>query len=613
MPNPGLQGNKRNFAVKHSDGEPLSRADLQYDLLYYLFADTKAVFTDPFPTIRGEPPGTKVTFRDLYLNAIIQSPRTTKVTKDKLTDNVLFGNEFAKISLLSNIGRINTTMAFFSESRTNLRTYHPIPSLQKSDGNLQDAPRIKNILKSCFLPNENQSEVYTPSDVLAKSRSGQIPPTTVVNLIFMFATHAAIISQTHFASQTNYDIQDFFCPINISSESRARAFLWLCYHYLEGSGPNPFADSFADANPGKIPRLEILSEEEMLLENVDPPDEKEWGEKMSSQRKEFMANKDKEPEPGAEGEDGAKPKLKPKPGPKGKGVQKTAKGERKKKSKVMPPAQSLTTPPEDIAMIAPLEGAQSPYEEVNGMAQDLGSQSMAISPPGTPRQLYTLRPVSPEPSSSTTPIQLPPISTITSGLPEPDVFFSMSTRPIEAFRRLSIQRETPSHGSVQREPETFSAPSPPLAHPSPRSLADPYPNPSSKPSADNQTQAQAQPQSTNGKPVRRRTRKPRGESRQALPLPFQHALNEFAATPAFVAAPRNYGKNLADEVKNTGPVPRRTSVEQAFHLMTTTDPLQDSEDEEVPDENTRRDLLLRLRILNRLRGKDPTPEPEFVP
>lgn len=58
------------------------------------------------------------------------------------------------------------------------------------------------------------------------------------------------------------------------------------------------------------------------------------------------------------------------------------------------------------------------------------------------------------------------------------------------------------------------------------------------------------------------------------------------------------------------------------------DPLEDSEDEDNADENTRADLrmsisslvflswsntftlVLRLRIISRLRGKEPTPEPE---
>lgn len=53
--------------------------------------------------------------------------------------------------------------------RTALRTYHPVPSLQKTDGNLQDAPRIKNILKSCLLPSEVQNTPATPAEVLSRS------------------------------------------------------------------------------------------------------------------------------------------------------------------------------------------------------------------------------------------------------------------------------------------------------------------------------------------------------------------------------------------------------------------------------------------------------------
>ena len=85
--------------------------DLQYDLLYYLFTDSRAVFTDPYVTLHGERPGSKVTFRDLYVNALVHSPRCSKVSRDKLLETPAFADEFAKISLLSNVGRINTTMA----------------------------------------------------------------------------------------------------------------------------------------------------------------------------------------------------------------------------------------------------------------------------------------------------------------------------------------------------------------------------------------------------------------------------------------------------------------------------------------------------------------------
>lgn len=53
--------------------------------------------------------------------------------------------------------------------KTALRTYHPVPSLQKSDGNAQDAPRIKNCLKAALLPSELKGVApSTPEEVLEK-------------------------------------------------------------------------------------------------------------------------------------------------------------------------------------------------------------------------------------------------------------------------------------------------------------------------------------------------------------------------------------------------------------------------------------------------------------
>lgn len=102
---------RKTLAVKRADGEPLTRVDLQYDMLYHIFADKHTVFSDPYTTIRGDPAGTRVTFRDLYVNALIHSPRCSKASRDKIRESPEFGNEFAMISLLSNVGRINTTMA----------------------------------------------------------------------------------------------------------------------------------------------------------------------------------------------------------------------------------------------------------------------------------------------------------------------------------------------------------------------------------------------------------------------------------------------------------------------------------------------------------------------
>ena len=54
--------------------------------------------------------------------------------------------------------------------KTALRTYHPVPSLQKTDGNAQDAPRIKNCLKAALLPSEAKGvPPSTPEEILEKS------------------------------------------------------------------------------------------------------------------------------------------------------------------------------------------------------------------------------------------------------------------------------------------------------------------------------------------------------------------------------------------------------------------------------------------------------------
>jgi Ino eighty subunit 1 len=102
---------RKIIAIKLQDGQPLTRVDLQYDLLHHIFANDKAVFTDINTSIDGKPPRSKVTFRDLYLNTLLRSPKCSRGPREKALENPEFGTEFAKIALLTNAGRINTTMA----------------------------------------------------------------------------------------------------------------------------------------------------------------------------------------------------------------------------------------------------------------------------------------------------------------------------------------------------------------------------------------------------------------------------------------------------------------------------------------------------------------------
>jgi hypothetical protein len=71
----------------------------------------------------------------------------------------------------------------------------------------------------------------------------------------------------------------------LSSASRARAFLWLVFHYYQGPrATNPFADEYAEKNPGQMPRIQRLTEDEMNRENVDLTEEVEWAGRKSAQR-----------------------------------------------------------------------------------------------------------------------------------------------------------------------------------------------------------------------------------------------------------------------------------------------------------------------------------------
>lgn len=184
--------------------------------------------------------------------------------------------------------------------RAQLRTYHSIPSLQAhQDPNaykqLQDAPRLKSILKGAT---EDTEQPSTVEEIMAAT----IPRTNPVNLIFVLSQYAPKISELHF-----FPPRDFFDLVmrsNLSSKSRATAFLWLMWWYLESdfskeaAERNPFgpgqlgpADDPATAEfPIKCPPFVILTPEMEMLENVDTPDEKVFGEIKRKERIAILAS-----------------------------------------------------------------------------------------------------------------------------------------------------------------------------------------------------------------------------------------------------------------------------------------------------------------------------------
>ncbi|GHJ88286.1 hypothetical protein NliqN6_4688 [Naganishia liquefaciens] len=220
---------------------------------------------------------------------------------------------YAKICLLVNVGRINTTFAFYPAMRTVLRTYHSVPSLQKTQAtrkSLQDAPRMKNALKAIRLSTEPTELPSSLEGVLSRLHAGHIPPTSVVNLLFLLGLGHDIVSE-HFFDQENIvdphnllatrlaqpgsamengrlHLLHLFTTINIRSEERANMLLYILYHYLESDGHNnPFSDAH---RPGRPPILRILDDKEYeaLGENIDEADELEWGAEMRARRIESL-------------------------------------------------------------------------------------------------------------------------------------------------------------------------------------------------------------------------------------------------------------------------------------------------------------------------------------
>ncbi len=166
--------------------------------------------------------------------------------------------------------------------RAQLRTHHAIPSLQVDENptdykQLQDAPRLKSILKG---GTEDQTEPRS-LDLL---KDMDVPRTNPVNLLFLICNRAPKVAELHFPPSLEF--HDLIMKSNFSSKSRARAFLWIMWFYLEsdfteeGCDENPFGpgvDYGVDVANQGVPRLVELTPEEEALENVDTSAERQFG------------------------------------------------------------------------------------------------------------------------------------------------------------------------------------------------------------------------------------------------------------------------------------------------------------------------------------------------
>jgi Ino eighty subunit 1 len=175
--------------------------------------------------------------------------------------------------------------------RAQLRTYHSIPSLQaQRDPNsykqLQDAPRLKSILKGA-------SDDRPEPDTIEKLKDAKVPRTNPVNVIFICSKYSPFVTDLHF--DPGEDFFDIIMRETWTSKSRARAFLWIMWWYLESDfseeacHKNPFGEGRAPEGggiPQRVPLFDTLTADEAEKENCDTPEEAEFAKiKMEERRR----------------------------------------------------------------------------------------------------------------------------------------------------------------------------------------------------------------------------------------------------------------------------------------------------------------------------------------
>ncbi|KAF4965886.1 hypothetical protein FSARC_6356 [Fusarium sarcochroum] len=275
--------------LKKEDGEPLWREDIQFDFLKAVFDNEHSVFTNSYEPKRLQ----RQCFADLYIDTMSRSSKTSKVLRDKLLSDREAAKGMAMVCLLVNMGRMNTTLNFFPEMRAQLRTYHAIPSLQAHQDphaykQLQDAPRLKSILKGGAEDREEPNS-------LDKIKAPDPPRTNPVNLIFVMCNAAQKVAELHFPRHREF--HDLIMKTEYSSQSRANAFLWLMWFYLEsdfteeGCDENPFGpgvDYGLDVANQGVPRLVEMTKEEQVKENVDTEEEIEFGRTKQKMRAKIL-------------------------------------------------------------------------------------------------------------------------------------------------------------------------------------------------------------------------------------------------------------------------------------------------------------------------------------
>ena len=311
---------KYNRHLKKPDGEFFSREDLQFTLLTKLFSDERPIFTNIYKEFyhNAMVPLTndtnrilnvtdvgydarkfvfndKLTFSQIYALTLSTSTKCSKILRDKLLLDPQVAFSTCILSFLVNIGRLNTTINFYLEMTSQLRTFHSVPCLQygvEDPKSLQDTPRLKSILKN--LPLGNQpiflADLYRGEKT--KERFN------IVNLIFALCDNVGLINSELFLKYLNFPPEDknnvnLFRLLDYSDyepSDRCNILLWLFYIHLETDlTPSAIQESIKLFNQGETGDIALLPlRRAKYMYDVDPRDEYEFGIEQKVKREEFM-------------------------------------------------------------------------------------------------------------------------------------------------------------------------------------------------------------------------------------------------------------------------------------------------------------------------------------
>ncbi|KAH3685123.1 hypothetical protein WICPIJ_003890 [Wickerhamomyces pijperi] len=309
----------RSRHLKKEDGHPFTRKDIQYAFLRALFDDKTKTFHDPYPDLKErvklyndteedkkfdyletenqyqeQRPAELLTFAQLYIKTIAHSSKCSKILRDRLINDYKTSIPTCMICVLVNVGRMNTTINFVPDMKSQLRTYHSIPVLQvnyektgnvgprgtssssNSDKQLQDTPRLKSILKACC------DDTKEPNYLSQLASVETLPKTNVVNLMFLLCNSEDDLLE----GILGCSFFDLFANTNYEPKQRAKLLLWLMYNYLETDlseeqiAKNPFG-----------PKPELVTEFEDNYD-VDTEEEKTFGQIMLDERKLYLNDED---------------------------------------------------------------------------------------------------------------------------------------------------------------------------------------------------------------------------------------------------------------------------------------------------------------------------------